>query len=270
VETMITVMYHGVMTRKPFEQNLLYNPPSDHWLDRAAHPETYQQLKEHFNYYASIEMMKYCTHPHDTQTNEALNQSIANVVPKSVCYSGTSSINSQIAIVVGVHNLGLYPFFDDLFHAAGIQMTTVLARFLHAKQKQKETKQTYKQWLDVKVSWLKPQKKALQEIYKECTDASYGHAVGLSIINNNKQRQESKGDNPQKWCKCGSTEHQRTTHRVCPQNPRKNNIIGCIPGEDVLNNSTVILELENRDSISVTSNGSKLEMVSNMHMSPDS
>jgi hypothetical protein len=123
--------------KKSIEQNLPYNPPPPptHWLDKTAHPETYQQLKEHFNYYASVEMMQYCTHPYDTQTNEALNQSIANVAPKSMCYSGTTSLNSWIAITIGVHNLGLYPFFDALFCAAGIEMTSVLARFWHAKQK---------------------------------------------------------------------------------------------------------------------------------------
>jgi hypothetical protein len=82
--------------KKAMQNNLPYNPPGDHHLDKTKYPEKYEQLKEHFNYYASVEMMEYCTHPHNTQTNEALNQVIANVAPKSVCYSGTISLNSRI------------------------------------------------------------------------------------------------------------------------------------------------------------------------------
>jgi hypothetical protein len=66
--------------------------------------------KDQFNSYASVEMMQYCNHPHDTQTNEALNQAIANVAPKSMCYSGTYSLNSCIGVIIGVHNLGIHDF----------------------------------------------------------------------------------------------------------------------------------------------------------------
>jgi hypothetical protein len=59
--------------------------------------------------------MSYCNHPFDTQTNEALNQAIAKVAPKSVCYSSTTSLNARIALVIGVHNLGHLPFFSILF-----------------------------------------------------------------------------------------------------------------------------------------------------------
>jgi len=142
--------------------------------------------------YASVEMMEYCTHPHDTQTKEALNQAIANVAPKSMCYSGTVSLNSRIAIVIGMHNLGLYEFFASLSTKVGMQMTPVWSRFLHSKKKEKEWKKNYQQWFDVKVRRSKSQKKALQEIYKEHTDVSYGHAIGLPVNNKKRTRQESR------------------------------------------------------------------------------
>jgi len=177
--------------KKSIEQNLPYNPPADHPLDKVKHPETYQQLKEHFDTYASMEMMQCCNHPHDTQTNEALNQAIANVAPKSVCYSGTISLNSCIAIVIGIHNLGLHAFFEVLFKKVGICMTKVLSLYFDKKQHRKETKQIYKRWIDVKVRRSKGQKKALQEIFKEPTDESYGHAVGLPVRSNKRRQEET-------------------------------------------------------------------------------
>jgi hypothetical protein len=53
------------------------------------------------------------------QTNKALNQAIAVVAPKSVCYSGTISLYNRIALVIGIHNMGHYYFFVALFRETG-------------------------------------------------------------------------------------------------------------------------------------------------------
>jgi len=246
--------------KKAIEHNLPYNPPVDHRMDKEKYPETYQQLKEHFNYYASVEMMRYCTHPHDTQTNEALNQAIANVAPKSVCYSGTISLNSRIGLIIGIHNMGLHSFFDGLFTTVGMSMTNVLGSFLKWKELEKERKKTYQQRFDVKIRRSKSQKKALQDIYKERTDVSYGHAVGLPMNNNKRQRKASRvessiDDKQAKKCKCGSTEHLRVTHKNCPMNKKKNK-------------NTAAMDADG-DSTSVTSKQNIQNMVSTMCLLQD-
>jgi len=89
--------------------------------------------------------MSYCNHPFDTQTNESINQSIANVAPKSVCYFGTNSLNSRISLVVGLHNLGYHDFFSKLFEALGISMPNNdhLSKYLNNKDGRKEWKCEY-------------------------------------------------------------------------------------------------------------------------------
>jgi len=72
-------------------------------------PTTYLQLF-FFDQYAYVEQMAYCNHPFDMQTNESLNQAIATLAPKNVCYSSSGSLYSQVALVIGIHNLG-YDFF---------------------------------------------------------------------------------------------------------------------------------------------------------------
>jgi hypothetical protein len=71
--------------KKAAEENLPFNPPSEHRLDKLKYLETYNQVQEVFKHYASVDMMQYCNHPHDTQTNEVLNQAITNIALKSVC-----------------------------------------------------------------------------------------------------------------------------------------------------------------------------------------
>jgi hypothetical protein len=147
------------------------------------------------------------------QTNEALNQAIANIAPKSVCYSSSISLYSRIAHVIGIHNMGHYHYFAALFTELGLAMTASLAKFLNKKQNRKVSKKVYKRRLDVKVARSKKQKKQLQEIYKERTDTSYGHAVALTAINTKKQKSNADEQNAmKKKCKCGSETHRRITH----------------------------------------------------------
>jgi hypothetical protein len=129
--------------KKAIEENLSFHPTSYHWLNKQKYPETYQQLKAIFNQYESVEILQYCNHPHNTQTNEVLNQAITNIAPKSVCYSGSISLYSRIAHVIGIHNIGHYHYFAALFTEVGLVMTASLAKFLTKKQDRKVSKKAY-------------------------------------------------------------------------------------------------------------------------------
>jgi uncharacterized hydantoinase/oxoprolinase family protein len=80
--------------------------------------------------------------------------------------------------------MGYYDFYKTLFEDVGVMMTAGLAKFFNTKQKRKIAKRTYKRRLEVKMARSKSQKK--QEIYKERTDKSYGHAVALTEVNRKK------------------------------------------------------------------------------------
>jgi hypothetical protein len=72
-------------------------------------------IKKKNDQYASVEMMVYCNHFFDTQTNESLSESIANVALKNICYSNSVTLFSRIALVIGSHNLGYSKFFHVAF-----------------------------------------------------------------------------------------------------------------------------------------------------------
>jgi len=123
--------------KKATIQNKTYTAPADHRIDRNKHSMAYEQLKKIFDVYASVDQMGYCNHTFDTQTNEALNQSIANVAPKSVCYSSTTSLNGRIALVIGIHNYGHLPFITSYFDMVGVTVGNSLAGFLEKKTETK-------------------------------------------------------------------------------------------------------------------------------------
>ena len=165
--------------KKAIEEKKSYKAPADHRLQKEKHPETYLQLQQIFNQYASDEIMAFCNHPYDTKTNEALNQAIANAAPKSVCYSNSISLYACIALIISIHNLGHLSLFSELFRELGVLMTPTLARFLEQKETKKITKRKYDRRVDVKVKRSRKQKKQWLEVYKERTDQSYGPGVAV-------------------------------------------------------------------------------------------
>jgi hypothetical protein len=129
--------------RKAMIQNKTYQAPADHRIDKVKHKVAYEQLKKIFDTYANHTQMGYCNHLYDTQTNEAMNQAVANAAPKSVCYSSTTSLNARLAIVIGIHNLGHLPFFTKYYDSIGVQVGDTLSNFLLRKQSRKIMKRTY-------------------------------------------------------------------------------------------------------------------------------
>jgi hypothetical protein len=94
--------------------------------------------------------MGYCNHLFDTQTNESLNESIANIAPKNVCYSNSISLFSRVALVIGVHNLGYHNLFHGVFDELEMSWSNI-SQYLKRKDEKKENRRSYQQKFDVKV-----------------------------------------------------------------------------------------------------------------------
>jgi hypothetical protein len=208
---------------KAIKLNKEYKPPADHWIQKSD-TNTYSQLKNIFNQYANVTQMAYCNHCFNTQTNEALNQAIATVAPKTTCYSGSISLYSRIGLVIGRHNLGWKGLFKKLCAHHNMTMTPILSRYLDRKDYVKNRKRKYQRKLDVKMARSRNQKKSRQEVFNERTDNSYGAGVGLNagLKQNTTTRQTANNINSLvKRCKCGSGTHSRTTHKECPLNKKR-------------------------------------------------
>jgi hypothetical protein len=108
-----------------------------------------------------------------------------------------------------------------------LSRSTHLSLYLQSKDKRKEWKRNYDRKLSVKLSRSGQQRKSRQEIFLEHTDNSYGPGEGLMAGMNKRQKvaqtRNDEGTTKQlKNCKCGSTTHQRPTHRDCKLNTNNN------------------------------------------------
>jgi len=131
---------------KAKEGNKAYAAPREQRINREKDEQTYLQLRKIFDQYACMEQMAYCNHPFDTQTKESVIQAIANVAPKSICYSGTNSLHSCIAMVIGIHNLRHHEFFKTLFESLSMTMLLPkhIASYLQSRDNTKEWKRIIK------------------------------------------------------------------------------------------------------------------------------
>jgi uncharacterized membrane protein YobD (UPF0266 family) len=88
-----------------------------------------------FDQYANLGQTGCCNYPYDTQTNESSNQAIATTAPKT---TGTISLYSRAALVIGIHNLGYVEQFMILFQKLGMYMTLIFMQYLEEKEEKEE------------------------------------------------------------------------------------------------------------------------------------
>ena len=79
-------------------------------------------------------------HPYTTQLNESLNMRAAELAPKYKNYSRTESLDYQISIVVGIHNIGSHKFFQMVFKKLGIEYDDTISSWFPQNDSQKMKK----------------------------------------------------------------------------------------------------------------------------------
>jgi hypothetical protein len=131
-----------VLQCKAIELGKEYNAPIEHRINKGTDERSYLQLKFFLKQYACVEQMAYCNHPFYTQMKKSLNEAIATVAPKNVCYSNSISLYSRVPLVIGIHNLGYEKFFRDLFQELNIAWSNI-SQYLKRRDEKKERRKNY-------------------------------------------------------------------------------------------------------------------------------
>ncbi len=87
-----------------------------YFLDKKTHKTRFDQLMHVFQQYCSPEKMEELRHPYDTQTNEALNWSMATLAPKTKSFSTGHSLPLRICLCVCKKNLGEEEMIHRILH----------------------------------------------------------------------------------------------------------------------------------------------------------
>ena len=121
-------------------------------------------------------------HPFDTQTNEAINNQIAYVVPKNKTFSASDSLLNRISTVAGTNVFGFEDYWTNVFEMQDMHLSSNFKTFLRSESDRKKYNQIYRRRFDVKRLRRHHKKAAIkQQLYEDAlarkTGADYGAGI---------------------------------------------------------------------------------------------
>jgi hypothetical protein len=87
----------------------------------------YAVLQEKIARFITHDRLEEMAHTLDTNMNEAFNNICTWFAPKNKVFAGTGSLNTRIAIAVGINSLGVEVFFRRLIKKLGLPLTPNVA-----------------------------------------------------------------------------------------------------------------------------------------------
>jgi hypothetical protein len=178
-------------------------------------------------------------HGMDTNPNESFNNVISYFAPKNRVFCTTRSLETRVALAVGVVSVGFNVFYRRIFKALGITMTTPVVHWLEQKDKlrayrlmTRKTTEVKKSRMSSKFDKLKEQEKETREkmAKKEGAYRSGGNMDEEGFFpanknNNNKKpaaKKKRTATTPNICPHCGQKGHKTLRSKHCrfnPQNP---------------------------------------------------
>jgi hypothetical protein len=196
------------------------------YRDKTEYPKLYKQCLEILEKNTTDDILEGMMHDMTTQKNESLNRVVMKYAPKEVCYSKSMSLSYRICIAVGIDSIGYLAYLDRVFRKWGIKMTTTTRNLValhdveYDMQRIRKSDNNYRR----AVAYRK-QQAWRDECMRQIEDQKKNHYYGTPLVveDNGGEKRKFISPNTTKTCKCGKTDHQRTTHKSCVLN--KQNII---------------------------------------------
>ena len=212
------------------------------YRSKTKDAELYAELQSIIARFITLEALKELAHGLDTCANESFNNTVSWLAPKNKVYSGTSSLSNRICIALGITALGTVKFYEGLFKKLGIEMRADVLHYLTVvgrnRRKRLEKTKTTAFKKKRKAQEYERLKKETAEATKarEMRDGVYKPGIGMTggydLQDDEggsddsdaqkkpaaKKKRVSKSKAKKGSCRCGGTDHQRTSSIRCPLN----------------------------------------------------
>ena len=189
---------------KAKNENKPYLPaPNRPFYTKEKDGKMYAQLKEAVSRFQEKDTVAECLHPFNTQKCEAFNNIVARFVPKFKHFCTTPVLDTRLATVVAITNIGYQNYYETLLNEALEPARTT--HFVLAGIQKIHQKKTANSKLKQKVNTIRKrvhgkEAKAAREVLEERIDraqnlGTYGPSVAVSsneTTNNNSPIQRSQ------------------------------------------------------------------------------
>ena len=229
----------------------------------------FNQLNEIFERFTTDEKLLESLHHGDTQANESFNNQLAYLAPKSVNYSQSKSLHFRLAIAICFNNNGYEYTWTQIFNTIGMPLGSKTIEHLKIKDKRKQNKVDKSQTPDFKRKRQhKTNAKILERIYEErrIIENNLGdYGPGLAEEENKfmtrtvKRKKVETENGSEKRCKCGSSDHLRTSNLKCPLNKKNQKPTNVTYQNNPSNTNTNDVGSINFQQVRSTPNGNIIE-----------
>ena len=212
------------LAKKAEEEGKQYSHPEG-WLSREdpVGSKIYDDLLPITTKYGSEHYLEQSRHEFDTQTNESLNQSQANLTPKAKVFHESHSFHYRDAICIGTHNWGFARYWSETFSSVGIQQSHAFTKHLYQVEKKRAKWKAYHSKRETKRRRKHKQNATeIRLMYENRTSTEYASGAGLDIgAPNQSTATPTQKRRKRTECKhCQSKTHFSSASRECPYNKK--------------------------------------------------
>ena len=167
----------------------LKKPPTHpfKYRSKTKDSELYNEIRKAYEKYQTPERLRESLHPYDTQSNEAMNQSVSKYAPKNKSYGASMSLATRVSVAIGVFNLGHYQYWLEVYHHLGLCMSQTLSDHLKKKDEAIAKKRENQKKLSVKIKRSQKQieltKRLIEtEMRDKKRGLSYGSGMAITVL----------------------------------------------------------------------------------------
>ena len=232
---------------------------SKFYRDKTKDAKLYKRLSSYIARFITIEALKELAHNMDTCANESFNNTASWVAPKNRVYCGTNSLRNRLSLALGITSLGTMKYYEGLFARMDIEMNDDVRHFLRVKSDGRDRRLQRTKTKEYKIKRRQDEMNRIKKEAKQATidrakrEGVYEPGIGMTggyleeeindeaiakavLAEEQDEKEEADGSGNKKpaattttatttrkgigSCRCGSTEHQRTSSRMCPLNPK--------------------------------------------------
>ena len=201
--------------------------------------ELYTKLYSIVARFLTLDALKELAHNMDTCANESFNNTVSWVAPKNRVYCGTDSLKNRISIALGISSIGTMQYYEGLFQRMGIKMNDDVRHYLRMKSTHRDNRITNAKTVVFKRKRKRGEMRKIKQVAKEAAVARakrYGvYESGIAmkggedgVVEEEPGATAAPAPAPVatrmttgkrvKACRCGATDHKRTSSKKCPLN----------------------------------------------------
>ena len=181
---------------KEKEKNLREKKANKYYRNKERDAKLYSQLRECYSPHITVEKLTMLCHVWNTQTNEAMNTSVASYAPKTKTFCKTKSLETRVGIAAGIMIVGYEKLWRMIYDELGLEMDNDLIHSLRLRDSKKNRKAAGQKTKSGKRKrregeYARNKEKHAAQMYDMKTGKTYGAGIAMKAAKKTASKETS-------------------------------------------------------------------------------